>query len=167
MLPLSPAKAAFRLSVDVEAIALALAVRVSFQTIAPVEVKPGALQDAVTFFGSPDTMLIVDPPASRAATTPASGVSATVAVAVEAEATEIVRGATLSATPGALTCRLSGWLTLRPSPAAVTMTVAELTAAVSDAVRVKLSLLELRLAAGVCGLADHFAVTPAGSSLTA
>ena len=165
--PLTP-NPAERLNVDEDAVALLLPVNVSFQTIAPVEVNTGALHDAVMFFGNPDTMLIVDPAAPPAATNPPTGVSVTVAVAVDADAREIVPGDTVITTPGAAcTCSFNGSLTLRPSPATVTDTVADATAAVADAVSVNVSLLELEPAGGVCGFADHFAVTPAGSPLTA
>ena len=53
----------------------------------------------------------------------------------------------------------------RPSPAEVTTTVAEPTAAVEAAVSVSVSLFVLTLAVGVAGLADHFALTPPGSPL--
>ena len=57
-------------------------------------------------------------------------------------------------------------LAARPSPVAVTTTVATPTDAVEAAVSVSTSLFVLTLADGVAGLADHFALTPAGSPLT-
>lgn len=165
--PALAANTADRLNVDVDATALLLPVNVSFQTIAPVELNAGALHDAVMYFGNPDTMLIVDPAAPLAATNPPTGVSVIVAVVVEAEAREIAPGDRVITAPGAAcTCSFKGWLTLRPSPATVTVIVADATAAVADAVSVNVSLLEL-VPVAVCGFADHFAVIPTGSPLTA
>ena len=53
-----------------------------------------------------------------------------------------------------------------PLPVTVTNMVAEVAAAVADAVRVRVCPFVLTLAGAVCGLADHFAVTPPGSPLT-
>jgi hypothetical protein len=72
-LPFFAVKAAFRLRGDVDAIALALPVSVSFQTTAPAELTPGALQDAVIPFGNPDTLM--DAPVPPVATTPPTGVN--------------------------------------------------------------------------------------------
>ena len=57
-------------------------------------------------------------------------------------------------------------LDVSPSPVAVTVTVLELGTALAEAVRVNVSLVELTAAAGVAGLADHVAVTPAGNPET-
>lgn len=165
-LPLFPANAAFRLRTDVEATAFALPARVSFQTTAPVEFTTSALQDAVIPLGNPDT-LMDDPVPPAATTAPPTGVRVIVAVAVEADAMDIACGETVSTAPGAAcTCSVKPLLTLRPSPAAITTKATELTVAPAAAVSVNVSLLVLTLADGVCGLADHFAVTPAVSPLT-
>jgi len=80
---------------------------------------------------------------------------------------EIACGVIVSTAPTAgSTCNVTPFLALIPSPAAVTTNATELTGALADAVSVNVSLLLLTLAGGVCGLADHFAVTPAGSPLT-
>jgi hypothetical protein len=164
-LPFFPANAAFRLRGDVDAIALALPVSVSFQTTAPAELTPGALQDAVRPFGNPD-MLMEDPIPPVATTAPPTGVRVIVAVAVELDGMAIACGETVSTAPAAgCTCKAKLLLLLRLSPAAVTTTATELAGALADAVSVNVSLLLLTLAGGVCGLADHFAVTPAGSPL--
>jgi hypothetical protein len=166
-LPLFPANAAFRLKADVDAIALSLPVSVSFQTTAPTELTPGTLQDARIPFGNPDRMLTDDPIPPAAATAPPTGVSVTVAIIAEADGIEIACGETVNTAPAAgCTCKVKLLLSLRPLPAAVTIKAAKVTAVVADAVSVKVSLLLLMLAGGVCGLADHFAVTPAGSPLT-
>lgn len=166
-LPLFARKAAFRLRVDVDAIAFALPVSVSLETTAPVELTPGELQDAVIPFGNPDKMVMDEPFPPLAAAAPPTGVSVTVAVTAVADGIEIAWGETVSTTPAAgCTCKVKVLLWLRPSPTAVTIKAAEPTAAVADAVSVNVSLLVLTLAGGVCGLADHFAVTPAGNPLT-
>ena len=165
-LPFFAAKVAFRLRADVEAIALALRVRVSFQTTAPVELRLGEPHDAVTPFGNP-VMLMDDPVPPAAATAPPTGASVIVAVTVETDGMAIAWGEAVSTAPIAgCTCKVKLLLLLRPSPAAVTTRAVELTGALADAVRVNVSLLLLTLAGGVCGLADHFAVTPTGSPLT-
>jgi hypothetical protein len=165
-LPFFPANAAFRLRADVDAIAWALPVSVSFQTTAPAELTLGALQDAVIPFGNPD-MLMDDPFPPVATTAPPTGVRVIVAVAVEDDGMAIACGETVSTAPTTgCTCKAKLLLPLSPSPVAVTTTATELTGALADAVSVNVSLLVLTLAGGVCGLADHFAVTPAGSPLT-
>lgn len=165
-LPFFPANAAFRLRADVDAIAWALPVNVSFQTTAPAELTPGALQDAVIPFGNPDK-LMDDPIPPVATTAPPTGVSVIVTNTKELDGMETACGETVSTAPAAgCTCKAKLLLLLRPSPAAVTTTATELTGALADAVSVNVSLLLLTLAGGVCGLADHFAVTPAGSPLT-
>jgi hypothetical protein len=166
-LPFFPANAAFRLRVEVDAMAFALPVSVSFQTTAPVELNAGELQDAVIPFGNPDRMLMDDPFPPVAATAPPTGVSVTVAITAEPDAMEIAWGETVSAAPTAgCTCKVKPLLLLRPSPTAVTTRATELAGASADAVSVNVSLLVLTLAGGVCGLDDHFAVTPVGSPLT-
>lgn len=79
-LPFLAAKAAFRLRADVEALAVALPVRVSFQTTAPVELTLGEPQDAVIPFGNP-VMPMDDPVPPAAATAPPTGENVIVTVA--------------------------------------------------------------------------------------
>ena len=65
------------------------------------------------------------------------------------------------------TCSITLLLTASPSPAAVTTTVATLAAiGAVEVVSVRVSLFVLLPADGVCGFADHFAVTPAGNLLS-
>ena len=166
-LPFFPANAAFRCRTDMDTIAFALPVRVSFQTTAPAELTPGKLHDAVIPFGNPDRMPIDDPFPPAAATAPPTGVKTTVSVTTEDGSMKIASGETVSTAPATgCTCKVKLLLPLRPSPVVVTAKGTELTDALADAVRVNTSLLVLTLAGGVCGLADHFAVTPAGSPLT-
>lgn len=165
-LPFFPVNAAFRLRADVDAIAFALPISVSFQRTAPEELMPGALQDAVIPFGNPD-ILMDDPFPPVATTAPPTGVSVTVTIAEEADGMEMADGETANTAPAAgCTSKVKPLLAPRPSPAAVTTKATGLTSEVADAVSVNVSLLVLTLAGGVCGLADHFAVTPAGSPLT-
>ena len=164
--PFLAAKAAFRLRADVEALAVALPVSVSFHTTAPVEVMLGEPHDAVIPFGKP-VMLMDDPVPPVAATAPPTGEHVIVAVAVEADGMAIAWGEAVSTAPIAgCTCKVKLLLLLSPSPTAVITSAVEFTGALADAVRVKVSLLLLVPAGGVCGLADHFAVTPTGSPLT-
>ena len=165
-LPLFPANVAFKPSMEVDATTLALPARVSFQTTAPVELKTSALQDAVMLFGNPDT-LMEDPFPPAATTAPPTGVRVVVVVAVEADGMDMACGETVSTAPAAAcTCSVKLLLSLRPSPVAVTTKATELTVAFADAVNVNVSPLVLTLAGGVCGFADHLAVTPAASPLT-
>jgi len=65
------------------------------------------------------------------------------------------------------TCSSTLLLTANPSPAAVTTSVAMLAAiGAVEVISVRVSLFVLVLAGGVCGFADHFAVTPAGNLLS-
>jgi hypothetical protein len=156
-----------RLRVDVPAMALALPVSVSVRNKVPADVKPGAPQEAVIPFGSPEPMLMVDQPALDTRTAPPRGAAVTVTVAEERDAIESVCGDTANTTPNAgCTCSAILLLAETPSPATVTTTVANDAGVVGDAVSVSVSLFVLTLAGGVAGLADHFAVTPAGSPLT-
>jgi hypothetical protein len=164
--PFFPASAAFRVRTDLDTIAFALPLNVNFQITAPLVVTPGALQDAVMSFGSPD-MLMEEPFAPAATTAPPTGVSETVVTTMAAEVTEIADGETVSTAPAAgCTCRVRTLLWLRLSPVAVTVRGNEVAGAVVDANSVNVSLLTLTLAGGACGLTDHFAVTPNGSPLT-
>jgi hypothetical protein len=165
-LPFCPVNAAFMLGADLDATAFALAFSVSLQATAPVEFTPAELHDAVTPFGNPD--MLMDAPFPPVATSaPPTGVSVTVVTTTEPEGMEMACGETVSSAPTAgCTCKVELLLALRPSPAAVTTKATELTGAPADAVSVNVSLLLLTLAGGVCGLADHFAVTPAGNPLT-
>jgi len=166
-LPFFPANAAFRRRTDTDTIAFALPVRVSFQTTAPAELTPGKLHDAVIPFGNPDRMLIDDPFPPAAATAPPTGVKRTVSVTIAAGGMKIASGETVSTAPTkGCTCKVKLLLSRRPSPVAVTIKATGPTGALADAVSVNVSPLVLTLAGGVCGLADHFAVTPAGSPLT-
>lgn len=97
-LPFFPTNAAFRLRTDVDAIACALPVSVSFQMTVPAELTPGALQDAVIPFGNPDK-LIDDPIPRAAATGPPIGVSVIVAITAEADGMEIACGDTVTTAP--------------------------------------------------------------------
>jgi hypothetical protein len=64
-------------------------------------------------------------------------------------------------------CSATLLLEANPSPATVTVMVVVLPAAGAvSAVNVKVSVLVLAPAAGVCGFADHFAVTPEGKPLS-
>jgi hypothetical protein len=112
-------------------------------------------------------MLILDHPALPARTAPPKGAPVTVTVAEEVDAIASVCGDTPNTTPSA-GCTWSAILLLAetPSPATVTTTVATDGGAVVDAASVNVSLLVLMLAGGVAGLADHFALTPAGRPLT-
>jgi hypothetical protein len=112
-------------------------------------------------------MLRLDPLAPAAATTPPWGVSVTVAVALERDGIQIACGDTVNRTPGLVcTCSVRLLPAVRPSPAAETTTVPEAAAPAEEAVSVSVWLLVLTLAEGVCGLADHCAVTPAGRPLS-
>ena len=153
-----------RLRVDVPAMALALPVSVSVRNKAPADVTPGAPHAAVIPFGNPEAMLMVDQPALVTKTAPPMGVAVTVTIAVEREPIASICGDTANATPSAgCTCKVTLLLAETPSPATVTTTVANDGGAVRVAVSVSVSLLVLTLAGGVAGLADHFAVTPAGN----
>jgi hypothetical protein len=164
-LPVLLVAPAARLRVDVPATALALPVSVNFQTRAPAEATLGALQADVKPFGNPAVMLMPDP-VTPARTAPPTGVAVTVTVFTEIRNTESVCGDTFRRIPGAAwTCSVTLLLATKPSPEAVTTTVAEPTAAVEAAVRVNTSVFVLTLAEGVAGLTDHFALTPAGSPL--
>jgi hypothetical protein len=112
-------------------------------------------------------MLMDEPFPPGATTAPPTGVSVTVAITGEPDAMEIACGETANTAPTAgCTCKVKLLLLLRPSPAAVTTKATELAGAIADAASVNVSLLVLTLAGVVCGLDDHFAVTPAGSPLT-
>src|ERR1700744_4310831 len=153
--PFLAAKAAFRLRADVEALAVALPVSVSFHTTAPVEVMLGEPHDAVIPFGKP-VMLMDDPVPPVAATAPPTGEHVIVAVAVATDGMAIAWGEAVSTAPIAgCTCKVKLLLMLRPSTAAVTIRVDELTGALADAVRVNVSLMLLMLAGGFCRLAEH------------
>jgi hypothetical protein len=154
---------AARLRVDVPAIAFVLPVSVNFQTKAPAELTLGTLHAAAKPFGNPAGMLMLAP----ARTAPPTGVAVTVTVFAEMDKTESVCGDTFSRIPGAAwTCIVTFLLATKPSPATVTITAAEPTAVVEAAVSVSTALFVLALADGVAGLADHLALTPAGSPLT-
>jgi hypothetical protein len=166
-LPVLAVNVPARLRVDVPAMALALPVSVNVRNKIPADVKPGALHEAVMPFGSPDVMLILDQPALATRTVPPRGVAVTVTVAKERDAIASVCGDTTKTAPSAgCTCIPILLLAETPSPATVTTTVATDAGAVADAVSVSVSLLVLILAGGVAGLADHFALTPAGRPLT-
>jgi hypothetical protein len=165
-LPLLAVNVPARLRVEVPAIALALLVSVNVRVKIPADVMPGAPHEAVIPFGSPEGMLMLDQPAVPR-TVPPWGEAVTVTVADERGAIDSVCGDTANATPGAgCTCSAMLRLAETPSPETVTITVASDAAAVADAVNVSVSLFVLTLAGGVAGLADHFAVTPAGRALT-
>jgi hypothetical protein len=165
-LPVLEVNAPVRLSVDVPAMALALPVSVSARNRVPADVTPGAPHAAVIPFGNPEAMLRVDQPALVTKTAPPQGVAVTVTVAVETDVIDSVCGDTANTTPSAgCTCKVILLLAEMPSPATVTTTVADDGGAVEDAVSVSVSLFVLTLAGGIAGLADHFAVTPAGSPL--
>ncbi len=141
---------------------LPFSVRVRSKT--PADVTLAAPHEAVKPFGNPEAMVMVAPAPFVASATPPTGVAATVTVAVERDDTETACGDTCSKTPGAACTRKATYLlAARPSPATITTGVAEAATAVEVAVRVRISLFVLMLADGVVGLADHFAVTPAGS----
>lgn len=153
-----------RLRVEAPAMALELPVSVNVRYKVPADVKPGEPQEAVTPFGNPEAMLIVDQPALATKTAPPRGVAVTVTIAVEKDPIDSVWGDTANATPSAgCTCKVTLWLAETPSPATVITTVANDDGAVGDAVSVSVSLFVLTLAGGISGFADHFAVTPAGS----
>jgi hypothetical protein len=155
-----------RLRVDVPAMALALPVSVNVRNKVPADVTPGAPQEAVIPFGNPEAMLMLDQPALVTKTAPPTGAAVTVTVAEERDGIESVCGDTANATPSA-DCTFSAILLLAetPSPTTVTTTVADDGGAIGDAVSVSVSLFVLTLVGGVAGLADHFAVTPAGRPL--
>jgi hypothetical protein len=154
------------LRVDVPAMALALPVSVNVRNKVPADVTPGAPQEAVIPFGNPEAMLMVDQPALVTKTAPPRGAAVTVTVADERDGIESVCGDTANTTPRAgCTFRAILLLAETPSPATVTTTVAEDGGAAGDAVSVSVSLFVLTLAGGAAGLADHFAVTPAGRPL--
>jgi hypothetical protein len=156
-----------RLKVEVLVTAALLPFSVRVRTETPAEVMLAAPHEAVKPFGNPEAMVMVDPALFVANATPPTGVAATVIVAVERDGTEIACGDTCSKTPGAACTRNVTYLLAEiPSPATVTTAVAEAATAVEGAVSVRISLFVLMLADGVIGLADHFAVTPAGSPLT-
>jgi hypothetical protein len=112
-------------------------------------------------------MLILDQPALATRTVAPRGAAVTVTVADERDAIARVCGDTANTTPKAVfTCSPILLLAETPPPATVTTTVADDAGAVADAVSVSVSLLVLILAGGVAGLADHFALTPAGRPLT-
>jgi hypothetical protein len=164
--PFLPVNAPSSLRRDVDAVTFALPVSLSFQTTAPVEFTLLALQDGVIPFGSPE-IATAEPIPPEAAATPPTGVNVTVAMPCKVDGMEIAGGEIVSTAPAAgFTCKVKLVLWLRPSPAAVTTRVTGPTGALVDAASVNVSLLVLTLAGGVCGLADHFAVTPAGSRLT-
>jgi hypothetical protein len=147
--------------------ALALPVSVSVRNKIPADVTTGVPHAAVIPFGNPEVMLMVDQPPLLPKTAPPKGMAVTVTVAVARDPIESVCGDTANTTPTAgCTCKVMLLLAETPSPATVTTTVAIDAGAVGDAVSVSVSLFVLTLAAGVAGLADHFAVTPAGSPLT-
>src|ERR1700733_2673620 len=141
----------------------ALPVSVRVRNKAPVDVMPGAPHAAVILFGNPEAMLTVDQPALFTKTAPPKGVAVTVTVTVERDPIDSVCGDTANTTPSAgCTCTVTLLLAETPSPATVTTTVTSDGGSVEDAVSVSVSLFVLTLAGGVAGLADHFAVTPAG-----
>jgi hypothetical protein len=165
-LPVLEVNVPARLRVDVPAMALALPVNVNVRNKVPVEVKPGAPHEAVIPFGNPEAMLIVDQPALATRTAPPRGAAVTITVAEERDGIESICGDTANATPSAdCTFRVILLLAETPSPATVTTTVADDGGAAGDAVSVSVSLFVLTLAGGAAGLADHFAVTPAGRPL--
>ena len=165
-LPVLEVNVPARLRVDVPAMALAPPVSVNVRNKIPPDVKPGAPQEAVIPFGNPEAMLMVDQPALLTKTAPPTGAAVTVTVAEERDSIESVCGDTANAAPSAdCTFRVILLLAETPSPATVTTTVADDTGAVGDAVSVSISLFVLTLAGGEAGLADHFAVTPAGRLL--
>ncbi len=149
------------------AIAALLPFSVRVRTETPAEVTLAAPHEAVKPFGNPEAMLMVDAALLVANATPPTGVAVTVIVAVERDGIEIACGDPCSRTPGAACTRKATYLlAARPSPATVTTAVVEAATAVEGVVSVRISLFVLMLADGVVGLADHFAVTPAGSPLT-
>ena len=165
-LPVLAVNVPVRLRVDVPAIALALLVSVNVRNKIPADVMPGAPHEAVIPFGSPEVMLILDQPALPR-TVPPRGAAVTVTVADERGAIDSVCGDTANATPGVgCTCSAMLLLAETPSPETVTTTLASDNGAVADAVSVSVSLLVLTPPGVVAGLADHFAVTPAGRPLT-
>jgi hypothetical protein len=184
---------ATRFSVALPACAAELPVRVSVQVAAPAALTVGALQVAIKPWGSPETRLMLTPPPpqpvmenplsggrmplraegsrpgpgfAEAVTLP-EGVAVTVTVAVESEDMESAVGVTASSTADeGCTSKVRFWLATRPSPTAVTTRVAEVAGAEAEAERVRETGLALTLEAAVSGLADHWAVTPAGRPLT-
>lgn len=166
-LPFLDAKDPVRLRVDVPAMAFALPVSVSVRKTAPEEVTPAVLHAAVMPFGNPEAMLMGDEPPLVANAAPPKGVAVTVIVAIEREPIDSVCGDTANTTPIAgCTCKIMLLLAEMPSPETVITTVANDGGAVGDAVSVSVSLFVLTPAGGVAGLADHLAVTPAGSPAT-
>jgi hypothetical protein len=154
------------LKFDVPATALALPVSVSVQETAPEAENAGELQLAVMPAGNPEAIETVAPVALEGITTPPRGVTVTVSVAVASDCMESEVGETLSWIPGACaTWRVRVWVDVRPSPATVILSVAEPTAAVEAAVKVRVSLSVPAPAGALRGLADQPAVTPEGSPL--
>jgi hypothetical protein len=152
--------------VDVPATAVELPVSVSVHTAAPAEVIAAALHVAVKPLGSPEATLMLDPDAAAGMATPPAGVAVNVTIAEESDATETEVGAADNCTPAAAcTCKVTFWVEVSPSPAAVITTVAFPTVAVAEAVSVSVSPLVFALKDGVSGFADHPAVTPAGRPL--
>lgn len=98
---------------------------------------------------------------------PPTGVAVTVTLAVASDCTDTDPGDAASTMPGAnVTCAVNVPLAVRPSPAAVTVTVPDSTFAVELAVSASVSTFVLTLPAGVIGFADQTPVTPLGKPLT-
>ena len=120
--------------------ALALPVNVNVRNKVPVDVMPGAPQEAVIPFGNPEATLMVDQPALDTKTAPPRGAAVTVTVAEERDGIERVCGDTANTTPNAgCTFRAILLLAETPSPTTVTTTVADDVGAVGDAVSISVS----------------------------
>ena len=158
---------ALRPSVEVPATAVALPASVIVHTTAPPELTVGALKDAVNPFGNPEATVMLDPAPPAATVIPPTGVAVTVTVEDDRDCIETDAGDEASVIPGAAcTCKLTLFVAVSPSPAAVIVTVAEATGAVLDAKSANVSEYEAAAEAVVNGFADHIAVTPAGKPLT-
>jgi len=153
--------------VEDPATAVALPVKVNVHETTPDEFTLGVLHAAVTPFGNPDVMLMDDPAAPLATVKPPFGVAVTVTCPEPSDCSDSELEEAAKVVPGAeVTASVTCLLAVSPAPAAVTVIAVEATPAVDEAVNLRVCVLVLFAEVGVCGFADHAAVTPLGSPLT-
>jgi len=133
-------------------------VSVRVQLTAPVDARVGELQDAVKPGGKPESTLALAPTAPAGTVTPPTGTAVTVSAAVPADCMLRVDLDTWISTAGAYcTCAATALVTVRPSPLADTVNLAEPTGAAALAVSVKVTVVG-PVEASVAGLVDHEAL---------
>lgn len=162
--PLFSATFAVSARVAVPAKAVVLPVSVSVHTTAADEVTDAELQLAVTPFGNPDAMLMLDPPAPLATAAPLTGVAVTVTVVEPSDCIDADAGEAAKMKFGpCVTCSVALLVAVSPSPLAVTVRVEAPTNAEAPAASVNVALADPD--AGLTGFDDQLAVTPLGNPL--